>query len=259
MVLYKPIKSNEQIIEIKTETGHIIKFKIIPRVFVDLENEENGQPFFFVNFDNVYEGVERGKKSASLAEIKKTYKNTNLLTPELIYDHIQIGFIYADSDPNNHRWMINFMDVNNKHLFNYIADNVKVNCPFSTMSWEDGVWHGRFVVAKKDIEILDEVKPGEFILTGKGDIGDQIVQPIILDYDHLTLRYNIHENMWYCSHVKDNQEIGSIPCKNIICNAPFEGNIDRSSSKPKVTAIIKKEDVAGISIALNALIIKKKV
>ena len=28
------------------------------------------------------------------------------------------------------------------------------------------------------------------------------------------------------------EEIGSIPCKNIICDVPFEGNVDRSSSKP---------------------------
>jgi len=256
MTLFKPIKSNEHIIEIKTETGHIIKFKIIPKVFIDIENDK--EPFYFVNFDNDYQGVETPKGSMSLKEIAKKYKNTNLLTSEMVYDHIQIGFIYAEGDPNNHKWMLNFMDVNNKHLFNYIADNVKVNCPFSTMSWEDGVWHGRFVVAKKDIEILDEVKPGEFVLTGKGDIGNQIVQSIKEDFDHISLRYNIHENTWYCTYMKDNKEIGSIPCKNIICDVPFEGNVDRSPSKPKVTAIIKKEDISGISIALNALIIKKK-
>lgn len=254
MTLYKPIRSDEHFIEIKAETGHIIKFKIIPKVFIDIDNEQ--EPFYFVNFDNQYEGVETPKGSMSLKEIRIKYKNKNLLTPEMVYDHIQIGFIYAEGDQNNHRWMLNFMDVNNKHLFNYIGDNVKVNCPFSTMSWEDGVWHGRFVVAKKDIDELLELEAGKFVLNGKGNIGEQTVQSIQEDYDHLNLRYNIYENTWYAMYMKDNKEIGSIPCKNIICDVPFEGNIDRSNSKPKVTAILKKEDIKGISVALNSLIIK---
>ena len=254
-MLYKPVKSDEQIIEIKTETGHIIKFKVRPKVFIDIDNEK--EPFYFVNFDNEYEGVEVPKGSMKLKEIRKKYKNVNLLSSDMIYDHIQIGFVYAEGDPNNHRWMMNFMDVNNKHLFNYIADNVKVKCPFSTMSWEDGNWHGRFVIAKKDIDILDEVKPGEFILTSKEDIGEQSVQEIKEDFDFLSLSYNTNDNMWYCRYMKDDKEIGSIPCKNIICDVPFEGNVIHAQ-KPKVTAHLKKEDIKGISLALNSLIIKKK-
>lgn len=259
-MLYKPVKSSlsNNYIEIKTETNHIIKFKITPKVSVDLDNEENGKPFFYVTFDNEYIEVLNDKKSISLDSIRKQYKFKNLLTPELVYDHIQIGFIYANEDPNNHRWMLNFMDVNNKHLFNYIGDNIKVNCPFTTISWEDGIWHGRFVVYKKDVLELTEPTSGQFILSGLGNIGDHIVNPIKDDVDNVSLRYNIHTNMWYCDLIKDKKIIGEIPCKNIISDVNFEGSVDKSSSKPKVSAILKIEDIKGISMALNALIIKRK-
>lgn len=259
MPLYKPVRSSKPDfnIRIQLETGHIVNFKIIPKVFIDLEREESGQPFVWVNFDNEYTSIEETDNSMSLEEIRERYKDTNLLTSDLVYDHIQIGFIYSDGDPNNHRWMLNFMDVNNKFLFGFNGDNVKVNCPFTTMSWEDGIWHGRFVVSKNHIKELLEPEPGQFIINGEGDIGNQLTQPLEEDYDHLSLRYNIQENTWYAEVLKDSKIVGSFPCKNIICDVPFEGKIDKSSSKPKVTALLKKEDIKGISLALNALIIKK--
>ena len=64
--------------------------------------------------------------------------------------------------------------------------------------------------------------------------------------------------MWYCDLMKKGKKIGEIPCKNIICDVPFIGAVDKSTEKPKVTAQIKVADILGTSIALNALIIKKK-
>jgi len=257
MVLFKPIKGKikNPNIEIETETGHIIKYKIIPEILLDIDNQE--EPFFSVGFTNEYKGVENLKTSLSLKEIKAKYLNSNILG-EREFDHIQIGFVYAEGDPNNHRWMLNFMDVNNKYLFGYYADNIKINCPFSTLSWQDGIWHGRFIINKKDLEELLELKEGYFILQSNTNIGEQQVQEIKEKYDSLSLAYNIQTNNWYCNYLLNEKVIGSIPCKNIICDVPFEGKVDKSSSKPKVTAILKKEDIKGISVALNALIIKRK-
>lgn len=261
MNLYKPISSinKEHEIEILTETGHKIKFKIIPKVLIDLENEDNGQPFFFVNFENIYEGVKSTDTALSLKEIKSKYKNVNILPPETEYDHIQIGFVYAENDPNNHKWMINFMDVNNKSLFGYTGTEIELDCPFSTMSWEDGTWHGRFVVNKEHVEKITENEFGKFKITGssKNSIHEGILTQFPKETTKISLRYDINQNMWYCDYLNKKNVIGSTPCKSIICDVPFKGNIEFNSSKPKVTAEIKIKDLKGYSLALNALILKK--
>jgi hypothetical protein len=247
------------VIELKTETGHIVKIQVSPELLLDIDNDENGLPFFSVAMGHKYAGVEKTKKSKSLKYIKKNYINRNIINENLNYDHIQVGFIYAnESEPNNHRWMLNFMDINNKYVHVYYADKITINCPFTTTSWEDGNWHGRFVIYKKDVKELIELEEGVMTLLGDGDIGSQNVTPIKEDIDLVSLRYNIYENTWYCEYIKDEKVIGSIPCKNIISDVPLVGNVDKSHSKPKVTANIDVNDVSGITVALNALIIKKK-
>lgn len=261
MTLWKPVKhkiiGNDEII-LQTETGHIVKFKLKSSLLVDLDNNEDGMPYFFMNLGSDYILTKKNNNAMSLEDIGDKYSNVNIIPHGLDYDHIQIGFIYSDGDPNNHKWMINFMDVNNQYKHGYIGTNIKMNCPFTTTSWEDGVWHGRFIVYKKDVIELIENKQGSFILNGSGDIGSHNVNPIEEKIDAVSLRYNINTNMWYCDLKKDEKKVGEIPCKNIICDVPFEGNVDKSSSKPKVTAEIKLKDIKGISMALNALIIKKK-
>ena len=101
-------------------------------------------------------------------------------------------------------------------------------------------------------------KEGHFILNGKGSIGDHKVQPITEKIDNISLRFNPNENMWYCDYMLKDKVIGSIPCKDIICDVPFIGKVDKNHEKPKVTAELKKKDILGTSMALNAMIIKKK-
>jgi len=263
MAFYKPVKSNivdQKEITIKTETGHTIIFKITPSVFVDLDSQtEDKKPFFYVTFENDYVDTKSSPKAMSAKTIRKKYIKANLLTEELVYDHIQLGFVYADKDdPNNHKWMLNFMDVNNNYLFGHHGEEVKLDCPFTTMSWEDGNWHGRFIIAKKDVESLTEPVQGFFVLKGKGTVGDQKVTPLENGIDTVSLRFNVYENSWYCEYMQDGKSVGKTPCKNIICDVPFVGKVDKASEKPKVTAELKAKDIKGISVALNALIIKRK-
>lgn len=259
---YKPTKFEiltDSVLKLKTETGHIITFNLKADLSTDIDAEEDGNPFFFLNLNAEYVGVEKTENALDLDKVKTLLDKRNVLQESAYYDHIQIGFIYAPGDPNNHKWMLNFMDINNKNLFGFVADNVQLKCPFTTTSWEDGNWHGRFVVHKKDVDTLIETEQGNFILTGKGDIGEQKVTPLEKEVERISLRYNVFSNMWYAElKTKNEEKIGEIPCKNIICDVPFEGSIDRSHPKPKVTADLKIEDVAGTSLALNALIIKRK-
>lgn len=262
MTLYKPIKGkilNPKEIVVLTETGHKVTFTQNVNVSIDLDNKtEDGRPFFFVTFEQIYINTKDHKKPLTLKQIKRKYKKNNLLTPSMDYDHVQIGFVYNDSDPNNHKWMLNFMDVSNNFLFGYNGEEINIDCPFTTKSWQDGVWHGRFVVYKKDIESLTEPVSGYFILTGKGDIGDHNVTPIKEGIDTISLRYNIYEDNWYCEYMKNGESVGKTPCKDIICDVPFVGKVDMSTQKPKVTAELNTKDVKGVAIALNSLIIKKR-
>jgi hypothetical protein len=246
-------KTQEEIL-VETESGHIIKVKIEPEVLVDIENDENGLPFFSVAIGHQYVGVEKTENCMSLDIVKQEYANANIINTD--YDHIQIGFVYSPEDPNNHRWMLNLMDVNNEYVGGFVGDKITVNCPFTTTSWEDGIWHGRFVVYKKDVKELIEPKAGVFVLNGEGDIGDHKLTELDPDIEKISLSYSIKQNTWYCSYLKDNEVIGSTPCKDIICDVPIIGKIDRNYDKPKVTADIDSKDVKGISVALNALIIK---
>ncbi len=260
---WRPVKIknlDKYLLDIETETGHIVKFKLNPTISVDIDNDEDGQPFFFLSTSTEYLGVKPTKEHMSLEKIKETYEDKNILSPAVVYDHIQIGFVYGDAtDPENHKWMINFMDVNNKYLFGYTGTTVRMACPFSTMSWEEGIWHGRFVVSKKDLDELLEPEQGQYILRGKNKIEQDITSNIITeDYDKISLTYNIYENMWYCSPIKKDKILGKIPCKNIISDAPLTGKVDFDHKKPKVSAEINKDKIQGISMALNALIIKVK-
>lgn len=263
-MVFKNVKSSfvlkDGILEIKNEFGYTIYYDIGVVTTVDTYTKyDDGKPDFQASVNLVFKNMKQGKKSMTLSQINKKLKNISILNDKIDYDHIQIGFVYADSnDPNNHKWMLNFMDVNNRYIFGYNTNKIKINCPFTTISWEDGNWHGRFIVYKKDVEELLEPKQDQLVINGNGDIGDHKITPIQNNVDYISLRYNIYTNMWYCDLLNKNKKIGEYPCKAIICDVPFEGHVDKSSSKPKVTAKIKASNIKGISMALNALIIKRK-
>lgn len=264
MSRWKPVKAEllgGENIEIKTETGHIIKCKLKANVLVDLDQDDNGNPFFFIEVPPTYDGVELTKNSMTLETVRNEFENKNIIPDNLEYDHIQVGFAYTDAnDPNNHKWMLHFMDVNNNVLSGFYGTEISIDCPFTTFSWDDGVWHGRFVVYKKDVKLLREKETGKFVLEGYGKgIEQQKVNPIDEKVKSIILRFNNRTNMWYCDLHDKKQKIGEMPCKNIICDVPFSGSIDYSAQpKVKASAVIDISKIEGISMALNALIIKSK-
>lgn len=265
MARWKPVNIKfltSETLELETDTGHIVKFQLKPSLSLDLDQQdENGKPWFYLNLVPEYIGVEDTKNALKSEELESKFKEANIITDSMNYEHIEVGFIYSEGDPNNHKWMLNFMDVNNKYMFGFIGTKITMDSPFSTHSYEqNGNWHGRFLIQKENIDKIIERKSGEFEIIGKGNIGNQqTLNPIPNDVEKLALRYNVFSNTWFCDYLdKENNNIGGTPCKNIICDVPFEGSIDRNHAKPKVTATMNKSDVAGISLALNALIIKRK-
>ena len=62
---------NKETVKIETESGHIINFEPKINIFIDLDREEDGQPFFFVEFPFEYIKTESGKKSISKKKIEK--------------------------------------------------------------------------------------------------------------------------------------------------------------------------------------------
>lgn len=75
MTKFVKIKGNVQTnkISIITETGHIVEFKPNVNIFVDLEKEEDGHPFFFVEFPFQYIRTykDKSKKQMSIKQIEK--------------------------------------------------------------------------------------------------------------------------------------------------------------------------------------------
>jgi hypothetical protein len=255
------IIDNDSIIFTIPELGYKLHYKISQSVQADVftEFEEDEYPDFNSSISLEFIKIEPLKNAKTRTEAAELLKTKNIISDEFEYDHIQIGFVYSNNtDINNHKWMINFMDVNNNYIVSYNATEISFDCPFTTTSWEDGNWHGRFVIYKKDVVELLEIDNGKYILKGKGHLGDQMVQPIEEDIDTISIRYNVNENMWYSDYKLNDKTVGSIPCKNIISDVPFVGKIDFSHQKPKVTAELKMSDVKGTSLALNALIIKRK-
>jgi len=260
-VRYKPTNFDiisDDVLTIKTETGHIVKYKLETTLSTDIDNDAEGDPFYYVTINPIYIGVESPPGSLSLAKVKKQLADRNLLTPEVKYDHIQIGFVYNDKDEHQHRWMLNFMDADNNHLFNFIGDNIKVNCAFTTKSWKDDIWHGRFIVYKKDVGELVETSQGSYILTGTSNINNHNLIPLDKSIDLVSLRYDIVANTWTCDLKTKGTIVGEFLTKTLICDVPFIGAVNKAVAKPKVTAELNAIDIAGISITHKALIIKKK-
>ncbi len=248
---------DKDILTIKTDLGYILKYKLNLDVQVDpFTKYDDNLPDFVVTPQVEFQEQKVTKQAIPFKQLATKLSKENLIK-NTNFSFIHVGFIYSPGDPNNHRWMINAFDKDNNFLFNFIGDNIKMNCPFSTVSWQDGIWHGRFIIDKKDITSIFEPKPGNFIIKGKSKLNPKI-EPIKEKIDKISVRYNIEQNLWYCDYKYKNNQIGSYPTKHLICDVPFEGNIDRNHSKPKVTAELKAKDIKGISVGLDRVVIKKK-
>lgn len=202
-------------------------------------------------------------KAKTRDEIMELLKTRNVLPEGLDFDNFTIGFIYANADnPQNHKWMFEFRK--NKNIFHGMHFNgVNINCPFSTTSWHDGIYHGRFQVDKNAYTKVTEEKPGWVTVHGnkskhraKGNV-DMIPEGT----DRLRFRYNIKTDYWYCDFMNSKGETMSKPLQmhDILGEGvELRGDIDwdTNPAKPKVTVSCGASEVKDISMMAETLVIK---
>lgn len=256
---YLPIdtKIDKDIIKISTEFGYIIYYKLKYITYIDpFTKYDDNIPDFKTDLYLEFIKIEKEKDHKSQKEIQQLIKNKNIIPSSLDYDFAHLGFVYADGDPNNHRWMLNFFNKNNQNVFNLYFDDIDIKCPLTTTSWHDGIWHGRFLFNKNDIEKITMSTPNKITIIGKKNKNKKKPLDVPKETTHLRLRYNINENIWYVDLLNNDKEIDSLICKTILCDAPLKGAVLRAGSRPKVSCVIKIKDVSSIERTLNTIVIR---
>lgn len=254
------------------EFGYKIHYKLVPETFLYSDRVDDDKPHFSTGMELEFIKLEATDKSKTNEEIDKIFRNKSIIPPSLVYDHILLGFVYADdNDPNNFRWWLDFRDNKNQNVYHYYTDNIEINSPITTKSWHDedpnGIWHGRMVFSSNELQSILEPTPGKLVVRGKlrkqcKPLNQKNIcssQDIPEKTESLRLRYNIREDIWFCDILdKEDKEIGVIPCKNIICDAKMYGQVFAVGNKRRVSTRININDVSEVGIAINSLIIRGK-
>ena len=276
-MIFKPITSKIKIkgnkIIFENELGFKETFRMEYNTFVDTniynpkecEMCKKGIPEHQTNISFIREKIEKTKHAVTNhKKLVALMKDRDIIPPKLDYDIVHLGFVYSDGDPNNHRWMLNFFNKNNDQIYNIYFDEVQINCPTTSKSWHEGIWHGRFTFSKNDLLSITQPTTRKVIITGKQkeplDM-DKICSPqnIPAKASELRLRYNIREDLWFCDFLdKKQKELGTIPAKSLICDAPMKGVVLNVGNMPKVSVIIKTKDISNMAVAINSLIIRGK-
>lgn len=271
--IIKSVIENDILIIKIPEFGYEFHYKMHPITTIDTETRfEDNLPDIAASVTLEFIKSVTTKDSKTHDEVIELLKDKSIIPEELIYDHILLGFVYSDnSDPNNHRWWLDFRNANNQNIYNYFTDKLEINCPITTKTWHDanpdGIWHGRFVFFPTDLKSILEPKPGKLIIKGKlkeecKPIKSEKVctlENIPGNSESLRLRYNIREDIWFCDILdKQEKQISQIPCKSIVCDAKMYGEVVLVGGKPKVSTRINVNDISEIAIAINSLIIRGK-
>jgi len=271
-VVKSKLKDDTLIVEVP-DMGLRLHYKITHSTTVDSETKyADNIPDFTTDVELTFVKMEKLSNFKNQTQIKAILKKESIIPYDLVYDHILLGFVYADStDPNNYRWWLDFKDSKNQSVYHYYGDKIQMNCPVTTKSWHDpdpnGIWHGRFVLSPNEVKTILEPKKGVLNIIGKlkaecKPLDTKKVCSIANIPDKaesLRLRYNVREDIWFCDILdKTDKQIGQIPCKSIICDAKMYGEVVTIGDKPKVSTRINVKDISDVAIAINSLIIRGK-
>jgi len=266
--LWKPIKSKSDTkrVTVEDEFGFIQIFDLEHETYILPENYDpenckwckKGIPELRTTFKTTLVDQSKTKNSVPREKIIELLKTRSIIPPSLEWDNILVGFVYADeTDPNNHRWWINFRNKQDQSIHSIWTDKVESRCSISTRSWMDGIWHGRFVVAKNDLESIQEENGKLFLIGKKKDTPKHDVSKIPKGTESLRLRFNIRENLWFCDFLdKKDEEITSVPTKNIDSDAVMFGHVINIGDRPKVSMKIYPKDISKFSLELNSITIR---
>ncbi len=243
------------------ELGYKIHYKLHQAVMVDAitKYEEDNYPDFITTTSLEFIKVEPLKNAKPRQESYDILKTLSIIPSSLKYDHILLGFVYSDkNDPNNHSWWLDFRNDKNQSVYNYFSKNIQLNCPLSTKSWHEGMWHGRFVINHKDIDKITD--NNGIIIQGK-NMEKSIGRPQLYfppKTSKIKLYYNITENHWYCGLLnKNGKQLSTLPYNSISSDVTLKGDIDYSSGKPKVSLLCDIKYIAQFKPELDNLILRR--
>ena len=269
--LYRSIKHklDKDTLIVDNEFGYRVTYKIISQSFVDpVTIHDDKIPDFFSQVQLEFVKIEKLDDAKPQKHIEEELKKRSILDPSLQYDHILLGYVYADAtDPNNHRWWLDVRDKQDNNISNLYCDEIEIRCPFTTKAWHDGIWHGRFVFNPAQLESIKQPKPGKLVLQGKLKTQCRPIDPnktcslpqVPNGTKSIRLRYNIFEDLWIADFLDNKDEaIGNIPVKSIMCDVTTYGQVLKIGDKPKVSIRMSINDISEIAIAVNSLIIRGK-
>lgn len=248
---------------INTEFGHQLEVKISSLVTIDPITEyPDNLPDMEVTLKIESVKTLPSTSCVQQKQIASILNNRGILPPGLDYDSILIGFVYSDeSNPNNHHWWLDFRK-GAQSVFNYFGDAITIKCPINTYTWPDvGFSHGRFKLSKTDVISIKDHN-GTLVIEGKmanlpAPEGESLISG---DYKKLRLRYSPRTDLWYCDILQENDIVSdTIECTSIIGDIPLISNRLDVGGKPKISMIVKVEDISKVARMGNTLIIYGKV
>ena len=265
-VEYDPTKKR---MRMRTELGYNLIFEMEPHVSVNPYDQfgQNNTPEFQTNIMLRPISVERGENPMTQSQIAELIKDRSVIPSDLNFETFSVGFVYANAqNPNNHKWMFEYR--RRQQVFwaqHFMGVNLK-KIPITTISWFDGIYHGRFLVQKGDVLKVTEDTPGYVKIWGK----NQNTVNTVSDFsrfvpdgiEKLRLRFNIREDYWYADLLKKGQVISDLkPLKmrQIAAeNIDFEGIADFNFQKPKVYYTANVSDLADVRLMAETLMLTGK-
>jgi len=257
----KKITYRDGMMFIPTDLGYNIDLEMDLEVSLDPTVFSAGTPIFNINPILKKATVKPTPKALSDNQIITKLKKDKIIPEKMIYDDFLIGFIYSSpQDINNHKWM--FQMRKNKQIFSSIQFlGVDVDCPVSTFSWHDSIYHGRFLIDKKDLIDVQETEWGHVKVIGKqpeGVDGDTSIIPE--GTTHLRIRYNIMTDLWYIDWLDKigKQMEGTIEFRSFVCTAPMKGVADYNHPKPWVSMWVDVNNIGQMQKMGEYVIINRK-
>ncbi len=258
------------ILTLPVEYGYVVKFDMKPFFGINItrpwaQHQKTGAliPEYQTAFNMSPIDVSPAEGFKTRDEILEHLKTRNVL-PDIEFDNFTIGFVYANADnPMNHHWMFEFR--RNKNIFHAIHFlGVNVDCPFSTTSWHDGIYHGRFQINREAFKSVLEEKPGWVTIVGNNKNkhrpkGDTTAIPA--GAEKIRLRFNVKTDYWYGDWIGKDGEAVSQPLKmhDILGEGiRLTGHIDWDSNpvKPRVMSYINCSEIKDITMMAETLVIK---
>lgn len=254
------------VLTIPDQFGYKIQFHVEPLLSINQYTPfMNNVPEYQTNIMMRPVHIARDEKSLNQKAIQEKLKTMSVVPNSIDYENFSIGFVYATAEnPMNHKWMLEYRKAGNIFYAQHFEGVRLENVDIGTMSWNQGIWHGRFTVKKGAFKTIVEESPNQIVIKGKapskhtakGDtslIGEGV--------DRLKFRYNIKTDIWYAEMLgPDGATVSpTLEFKSILGeNVTMRGDIDWGHQKPKVSVYMDVSKIKEIKLMSDTLIIQGK-